>query len=178
MGLDSIEGNSIMKNLISLFAALLCLANIFAVANEQNYPQEALQCYASSALQSQKEGKIICPVGSQVCIKQVINTTSRADCGTIEGTHFGRDVWDRKLAQCVYRKCGSKCPSIDEDEARIFGGDTENGGTSSKLLGKMPTPVFNRTSYCCNTNLCNQASDKLDGWRTVSVLAMSIIWFA
>ena len=79
-----------------------------------------------------------------------MNTTSRADCGTIEGTFFGRDVWDRKLAQCVYRKCGNRCPTEGEDKERTFGGD---GGdavvVSSKLLGGLPAPVFNRTSYCC-----------------------------
>ena len=136
---------------IVLFTMVSCLASLLVMANDdQRYPQEALQCYASSALQSQKEGEIICPQGSQVCIKEVVNATSRADCGTIKGTHFGRDVWDIKLAQCLYRKCGQTCPSIDENRARTFGGD-------DAMIGGPPAPVFNRTSHCCDTNLCNQA---------------------
>lgn len=139
---------------------MLSLANMSAAADEERYPQEALQCYSSAALQSQKDGKIICPPGTEVCIKEVVNATSRADCGSIEGIHYGRDVWDIKLAQCVYRKCGNTCPSSDADRARSFGGDDgqqQGDVASSKLLGKLPTPVFNRTSYCCDTNLCNGA---------------------
>ena len=86
--------------------ALLLIAVIVSVAagNEKRYPQEALQCLAS-AVQSQQDGMIICPQGSNFCVKEVINAT-RADCGAVKGTtHFGRDVWDVKLAQCVYRKC-------------------------------------------------------------------------
>ena len=33
------------------------------MAGDDRYPQEALECYASSAVQSQKEGKLICPPG-------------------------------------------------------------------------------------------------------------------
>ena len=169
-----------MKSIV-LFTAVLCLASLFAMANdERRYPQEALQCYASSALQSQKEGKIICPQGSQVRTKEVVNATSRADCGTVKGTHFGRDVWDVKLAQCVYRKCSSSCPSSEEDRARLFGGNGENGVvTSSKLLGGLPTLLFNRTSYCCDTNLCNQAFSRCPMSLLISfvVFAVGIVAF-
>ena len=87
----------------------------------------------------------------------------------IEGSiHYGRDVWDRKLAQCVYRKCASICPSPEDDRGRTFGG----GDDSSTLLEKMPTPVFNRTSYCCDTNLCNQAAKELSGAGAISLLVL------
>ena len=58
----------------------------------------------------------------------------------------------------VYWKCTSSCPSNKEDRARLFSGNSETGVvTSSKLLWGLPIPLFNRTSYCCDTNLCNQA---------------------
>ncbi|KAL3779843.1 hypothetical protein HJC23_005769 [Cyclotella cryptica] len=122
----------------------------FAIADNvlstKQYPQQALQCYASSALKSQKDGIIICPADrSNYCIKEVINATSRADCGTVPGIYYGRDVWDIKLAQCVYRKCAAKCPSVEEDRKRLFGGGSESN----------PKLYFNRTSYCCQDNLCN-----------------------
>ena len=72
-------------------------------------------------------------------------------------------MWDINLAQCVYRKCANECPSVEEDRERIFGGDSVEDVSSSEgkgrlnLLGRLPTPIFNRTSYCCSTNLCNYA---------------------
>ena len=159
---------------ILFFLVLTCLTFYAAQANEHRYPQEALQCFASSAIQSQKDGAIICPIGTEFCIKEVINATSRADCGTIEGSKYlGRDVWDRKLAQCVYRKCSTKCPTVEEDRQRIFGGDEEIASSSSslKLLGQLPKPVFNRTSYCCDSNLCNQATDK----RVIGYLLLALL---
>ena len=155
-----------MNLLIILISASLILLS--TTANAEQYPQEALQCYASSALEVQKDGIIICPRGSSLCIKEVvsptclcrcffvynhslvlfqINTTSRAAC-------VDRDVWDRKLAQCVYRKCSSRCPTKEDDREKIFGEDDDR---------------FNRTSYCCDTNLCN-ADRKLCGWGLVILL--------
>ncbi|KAL9191396.1 hypothetical protein ACHAXT_001102 [Thalassiosira profunda] len=131
------------------------LLSFFADVARAAVNEEILQCYASSALESQPDGKIICPVGTSFCIKEVVNATSRSDCGTVEGTYYGRDVWDRKLGQCVYRKCSSTCPTVEQDRTRTFGGDEEDF-----LLGKLPTPVFNRTSYCCDTNLCNGADGR------------------
>ena len=141
----------------------LLIAVIVSVAavNEKRYPQAALQCFASSALQSQKDGIIICPMGSNFCVKEVINAT-RADCGAVEGkTQFGRDVWDVKLAQCVYRKCAPTCSSLAE---RMF---VEDGHGKDKN-------AFSRTSYCCETNLCNRANRTFGELSTL----VAIIWFA
>ena len=126
-----------MKSLLLLIAVIVSVAAV----NEKRYPQEALQCFVS-ALQSQKDGMIVCPQGRIFCVKEVINAT-RADCGAVKGTtHFGRDVWDVKLAQCVYQKCAYTCSSMAE---RIFVGD---GHGKDK-------DVFGRTSHCCETNQCN-----------------------
>lgn len=140
--------------------SILPIAAIVSVAagNEQRYPQEALQCFASSALQSQKDGMIVCPRGSDVCVKDVINAT-RADCGKKGTTYFGRDVWDVKLAQCVYRKCAQTCPS-----SRVFVGDSQH------------KDVFGRTSYCCETNLCNRADRTLGKFPISVLVVISIIW--
>jgi hypothetical protein len=143
--------------------SILLIAVIVSVAggNVKRYPQEALQCFASSALQSQKDGIIICPQGSNVCVKEFINAT-RANCGALKGTtHFGRDVWDAKLAQCVYRKCARTCSSVVE---RLFVGDGHGQGKD----------VFSRTSSCCETNLCNRA-DRAFGEFSILV---AIICFA
>ena len=151
----------------ALISVILFIAN--ATAIEQNYPQESLQCYSTSALQSQKDGEIICPIGSTVCVKEVANASSRGDCGTVKDSkYYGRDVWDRKLAQCIYRKCASRCPTLEEDLARTFGGDNEDESLSLQL-GRLPTPVFNRTSYCCDTNLCNKADKMSVGMIFISL---------
>lgn len=152
--------------------ATIPAASSYVSASDRLYPQEALQCFASSAIESQKNGKIICPRDrNRFCIKEVINATSRADCGTIPGTHFGRDVWDKRLAQCVYRKCANDCPTEEEDRARIFGG--VNGESSSfELLGRMPPPVYNRTSYCCDSNLCNSGNEAVTQVGFISVLSI------
>jgi hypothetical protein len=142
--------------------ALLLIAVIVSVAagNEKRYPQEALQCLAS-AVQSQKDGMIICPQGSNFCVKEVINAT-RADCGAVKGTtHFGRDVWDVKLAQCVYRKCAHTCSSMAERFFVGYGHGKDKG-------------VFSRTSCCCETNLCNRANQTFGEFSIV----VAILWFA
>ena len=161
-----------MQTLLILIT--ICLLLISIVQSQE----ESLQCYATSALQSQKDSVIICPIGSNnVCIKEVVNATSRADCGSIEGPYFGRDVWDRKLAQCIYRKCASRCPTPEEDRARTFGGDEDDLGqeeASSKLAGQPPTQIFNRTSYCCNTDLCNEGEKRLCGLGLIVLLIMTI----
>jgi len=118
---------------------------------------------------------IICPAGSnQVCIKEVINATSRADCGNIEGPYYNRDTWDRKLAQCVYRKCASRCPTLEEDRERTFGGDEDDLGQAEASTKLQPTPIFNRTSYCCNTNLCNESGLRRGGSGLIVLLIMMI----
>jgi len=127
-------------------------------------------------LESQKDGVIICPAGSnQVCIKEVINATSRADCGNIEGPYYNRDTWDRKLAQCVYRKCASRCPTLEEDMARTFGGDDDDRGQAEASTKLQPRPIFNRTSYCCNdTDLCNEAGKRRGGMGLIVLLIIMI----
>ena len=153
-----------------LFLITICILLISIVQSQE----ESLQCYATSALESQKDGVIICPEGANnVCIKEVINATSRAECGSIEGPYYNRDVWDQKLAQCVYRKCASRCPTVEEDKTRTFGGDKDDLGQeeeSAKLGQSPPTPIFNRTSYCCNTDVCNVGKR-----RGGSVLIISLI---
>lgn len=121
-----------------LFALLECLCG-------GKYPQDALQCYSSSALKTQTDGELICPLDARVCVKEEINAT-RKDCGNVEGSLFyRRDIWDRKLAKCVYRKCSSRCPSQEEQEKRVF----------IRVEEKLGDNFWNRTSYCCDSNLCN-----------------------
>ena len=88
-------------NRLCLILSQLLISITYVTAND-SYPQEALQCYASSALKSQKDGVIICPADRQnYCIKEVVNATSRGDCGTVPGIYYGRDVWDRKVSKCL-----------------------------------------------------------------------------
>eukprot|EP01082_Thalassiosira_pseudonana_P010982 g9936.t1 g9936 contig4:911082-911582(+) len=158
----------------TLLVLLFLSAALAGDAAQHNYPQTALQCYASSAINSQKDGSIICPQDrNNVCIKEVINS-SRADCGNAEGTpYFGRDVWDIKLAQCVYRKCAAECPTLEEDQARTFGGDYfVVGSASTTSIGRQQTPVFNRTSYCCTDNLCNSGERTMTTFMT----SLSMLW--
>jgi hypothetical protein len=87
-----------MAPLSFLFLLTFSFANATTNGNSP-YPQQALQCYASSALNSQKDGVIICPPDrSNYCCKELVNATSRNDCGTVPGIYFGRDVWDRKVS--------------------------------------------------------------------------------
>lgn len=153
-----------MQTLLVLITVCLLLISIVQ--------SESRQCYATSALESQKDGVIICPAGSnQVCIKEVINATSRADCGNIEGPYYNRDTWDRKLAQCVYRKCASRCPTLEEDRARTFGGDEDVLGQAEASTKLQPTPIFNRTSYCCNdTDLCNESGKRRGGMIVLLII--------
>ena len=170
-GLFCLQYNQIRHTFLAMQTLLIlitiCLLSISIVQSE-----ESLQCFATSALESQKDGVIICPEGSNnVCIKEVINTTSRADCGSVTGPYFGRDVWDRKLAQCVYRKCASRCPTLEEDRTRTFGGDEDDLGQAEASSKLQPTPIFNRTSYCCNTDICN-VGERRGGSGLIVLLAM------
>ena len=45
------------------------------------------------------------------------------------------------------------CPSEEDDQKRIFGGGEESLSSIGALT--LPKLVFNRTSYCCEDNLCN-----------------------
>eukprot|EP00984_Skeletonema_dohrnii_P004226 scaffold1493_cov104-Skeletonema_dohrnii-CCMP3373.AAC.2 len=156
-------GSTVEKD--SWRAMLIILVLVIALAltsatDGSGSANEFLQCYANSALESQKDGKIICPLGSNYCIKETTSATRRADCGL--GKH-STDVWDRKLGQCVYRKCGVKCPSFEEDQLRDFVTDDQ-------------TRTFNRTSFCCNdTNLCNAArSNSYNFYITITTTIFSI----
>ncbi len=152
-----------MLNLI-LFM-LLALSTTAAAADGSSSGDEFLQCYANSALESQKNGKIVCHAGSQYCIKEVVNATRRSDCGL--GIH-SNDVWDRKLSQCVYRKCSQTCPSFAEDQLRDFNVTDDAFGLSR---------TFNRTSFCCDANLCNAAMGKSFTFLiTVTVVIASIVF--
>ena len=152
-----------MKFFLLLIAAAIL---IIISAEERRYPQDALQCFASSALQSQKDGQIICPLGSQVCIKETINAT-RAQCGKTNGLHLGRDVWDVRLAKCVYRKCALTCPKITET---TFHEEKQDGKSNA-------TQIFSRTSHCCDTDLCNRADRRVGGFLCGPLLVLSILCF-
>ena len=115
-----------MKSFLLFFAAAISISIISAA--ERRYPQDALECFASSALQSQKDGQIICPLSSNVCIKEIINAT-RAQCGKTNGLYLGRDVWDVRLAKCVYRKCGLTCPNTVETTFREENLEVESNAT-------------------------------------------------
>ena len=78
---------------------------------------------------------------------------SRADCGNVEGPYYKRDIWDRKLAQCVYRKCAPACPTLQEQEREIFSRPEINYEDYSRIIAK--DMLWNRTAYCCTENLCN-----------------------
>ena len=100
------------------------------------YPQNALKCYATLS----PNEKIICPEGRHnFCVKEVVNA-SRRECGkTLE---YRNDIWDKKEpgGACLYRKCASSCKN-----------------TTSMYVGNKGELV-QRTSYCCSSNLCNNAS--------------------
>ena len=153
-----------MKSFLLLITAAAIL--IIISAEERRYPQDALQCFASSALQSQKDGQIICPLGSNVCIKEIINAT-RAQCGKTNGLRLGRDVWDVRLAKCVYRKCALTCPKITETTFQ----EEEQDGESNA------TQIFSRTSHCCDTDLCNRADRRVSGFLCGLLLVLSILCF-
>jgi len=61
------SSDAMSYNGIVLLAVVLCLTSpgLHVLAKEGRYPQEALECYASSAM-SQKEGKIVCPPGNSL----------------------------------------------------------------------------------------------------------------
>lgn len=123
-----------------------------------------IQCFSTSALVAQTNGKIVCPQGSTYCIKEVVNATRRSDCGI--GMHSS-DVWDAKLGQCVYRKCGSVCPSFEEDQLRDF-------VETDAVFGWNRT--FSRTSFCCNeTNLCNSSSSNQSDGLLFSITIMFVM---
>ena len=149
--------------IVLLFVTALALSTATGATDGGSSGDEFLQCYANSALESKNNGKIICHAGSNFCIKEVVNATRRSDCGL--GKH-SNDVWDRKLGQCVYRKCSQACPSFEQDRLRDF-------NVTDDAFGSVRT--FNRTSFCCDTNLCNAAMSKSCNFLiTVTIVIVSI----
>lgn len=151
-----------MKSSLLIAAAIISIIS----AAERRYPQDALECFASSALQSQKDGQIMCPLGGNVCIKEIINAT-RAQCRKTNGLYLGRDVWDVRLAKCVYRKCALTCSTTVMTTFHEDPHDEESNATQ----------IFSRTSHCCDTNLCNRADRRFRGFLCGTVLVLSILCF-
>eukprot|EP00986_Skeletonema_menzelii_P001594 scaffold419_cov147-Skeletonema_menzelii.AAC.8 len=143
---------------LRMVVVTLALSAVTTSATDLDTGKDFLQCYANSALQS-NGGKVICHAGSHFCVKEVTNATRRSDCGI--GKH-STDVWDRKLGQCVYRKCSSTCPSLAEDRLRDF-------NVTDDAFGSVRS--FNRTSSCCDTNLCNAARSN----RHIIVFAVTAV---
>ena len=81
----------------------------------------------------------------------------RGECGTSE--IYPHDRWDKKLKQCVYRKCGHQCP---EDITVYFNSSN-------------PLRNYTRNIYCCEGDLCN-ASYGLGRPSTsvIMILALSL----
>ncbi len=157
-----------LNTILLVICIVLALSTVAAGTDGSGSGDEFLQCYANSALKAQKNGKIVCHDGSHYCIKEVINATRRSECGL--GKH-SNDVWDRKLGQCVYRKCSQTCPSFAEDQLRDFNA-TDDAFGSSVL-------TFNRTSFCCNdTNLCNEAMGKSCNFLIAMTIVLVSIAFA
>ncbi len=129
-----------MTSSVFTMNAIVIVLLLVSATGGSSSSNKFIQCFATSA---QANGKIICPLGSTYCIKEVTNATRRADCGLV-GKH-STDVWDRKLGQCVYRKCSRFCPSLEDDKLRDFNVTEADIGS----------PI--RTSFCCNTTLCNAA---------------------
>jgi len=105
-----------------------------------NYPQDALSCYNTLS----PRGKVICPRDrNHVCIKEEAKM-GRGECGTTYS--YQEDVWDRKLKQCVYRKCASMCPM----RKTLFFNSTPI--EEQDVLGNVQ---YERRTFCCNGDLCN-----------------------
>ena len=117
------------------------------------YPQNALQCYSTL---STKNKKIICPkFRTNYCVKEVSNAT-RKECETKSSKQYSNDVWDPKIAKCIYRKCSDTC-----NNETIYYNETAISGYSR---GK----YWKRDVYCCDNSICNSCS---------GLKIMSIAWF-
>ncbi len=134
--------------LILILFALAIQSLVMIVEAEtlsRRYPQDAIKCYSSVS----PNEKIICPEGNEYCVKEVMVNATRLSCGT--SVDYPLDVWDRRDAKCVYRKCGMTCP---EEPTSVISGRGE---------------VFDRVSFCCEGNLCNSAFH-----RNLSIVAFVI----
>lgn len=126
------------------------LAVVYHVTPVQSSVREHnnLSCFATLS----PYDKVICPQDRlNFCVKEYTNS-SRKECGTSSQHPF--DQWDVKEpgGLCVYRKCADSCPN----QTKTFIG--RNGEVNS------------RSSACCASSLCNQASS-----HRRSPL---VIWFA
>ena len=154
--LEYSRGTMIMHRISIIL--VLALTFVFSFAAENEF----IRCYANSALESQRNGKIICPRSAQYCVKETTNATRRSECGV--GKH-STDVWDRKVGQCVYRKCSDRCTTFEEDKLRHFNVIDTNGMSRT----------YNRTSFCCDSNLCNAASNSFSFSFVMAAVVFSVM---
>ena len=66
----------------------------------------------------------------------------RGECGNSDV--YPHDMWDKKLKQCVYRKCAATCP---ETRKKYFN-STKGYRTE-----------YERNIYCCQGDFCNTSSN-------------------
>ncbi len=145
---------------LKLLLVLLTLAvpslTIVAVAevetSPRRYPQDAIKCYSTVS----PNEKIICPEGNNYCIKEVMVNATRLSCGS--SVDYPTDVWDRRDAKCVYRKCGMTCP---DEPTSVTSGRGE---------------VFDRVSFCCEGDLCNSSIHR--NLSTVMLVATVVMGFS
>lgn len=138
---------------VLIFLLYPSLLPTYAAVEERNrYPHDALRCYATLSPNDQ----IICPEGRhRFCVKEVVNASGRKDCGNTQ--EYPNDVWDRKQAGCLYRKCTSSC----QNSTSIYVGN--NG------------EFIERISYCCDSNLCNSASQYGITYVIIIICFLSIV---
>ena len=112
-----------------------------SLSHSTKYPQDALKCYATLKV---PDKKLVCPYDRNAfCVKEQA-MMNRGECGIT--SEYPNDEWDKKLSQCVYRKCSATCPT---NQTRYF--QDKNG----------PSKSFERKTFCCTGDLCNTASGKL-----------------
>ena len=118
-------------------AIIFLLVFTLTGADQRRYPQNALECYASSS----PNKKIICAEDrNSYCVKEVISSP-RKSCG--KSLEYPSDFWDIKEpggGLCVYKKCSDSCPN-----ATI---EFENDGE-----------IDFRNDVCCTDSLCNSACE-------------------
>lgn len=127
-------------------------------SDAKSYPKDALECYATLS----PKGQLICPRDRMnFCIKEQA-MMGRGECGT--SNIYPHDSWDKKLKQCVYRKCGHKCPG---EQIRIF--NSTNG----------PQKEYSRNIYCCEGDLCNSSYGFTSAWLCIlCVLTLTFMFVA
>ena len=117
------------------------------------YPQQALQCYASSAIIYQKDGMIICPADrSNYCIKgsQCTLACLLWDCS--KALLWQRRMGHKACTMCLPEMC-CQMPLNRRGSKRLLGGESEPISSTGALMS--PKPFFNRASYWSENDLCN-----------------------